>query len=79
MNLFRTDEKKNRKEDKKMIELDKLMTADQAAEMLAISTTTFNKLVKAGKIKYVAVGRRARRYSQDAIIEFRKRETKCML
>ena len=57
--------------------MENLMKAHQAAKMLAISEATFNKLVNEGKIKYIAVGKRARRYSQEAILEFRERETKC--
>lgn len=65
MNLFRTGE-----------EMENLLKSYQAAEMLSISLTTFNRLVNEGKIEYIAIGKRGRRFTQEAINDFRERETK---
>lgn len=65
MKLFRTGD-----------EMENLLKSYQAAEMLAISLTTFNRLVNEGKIEYISIGKRGRRYSQEAINDFRERETK---
>lgn len=57
--------------------MNNLLRSYQAAEMLAISLTTFNKLVNEGKIEYISIGKRGRRFTQEAIINFKERETKC--
>lgn len=57
--------------------MENLLKSYQAAEMLAISLTTFNKLVNEGKIEYIAIGKRGRRFTQEAIERFRKEATQC--
>lgn len=53
-----------------------LLKAYQAAKILNISESTFNKYVRSGEIPYVAIGNRNKRYKYEELMKFVERRTR---
>lgn len=54
--------------------MERLLKSYEAAKLLAVSESTLNKLANAGKIKFIKIGERNRRYEPEEIQKFKERE-----